>query len=702
MGCRSSKCFECIDTDGRSYIFEALTAKSQVLIVSIDDEPPQIVTKLHIQDGGKVTLEFRDAKSITSRFTEDNAQAIDALASTIGKGAGVPEVVPYCALRIICINDVYELDSLANLATCRKELAVGTTICVLAGDFISPSLLSSLDKGKAMVDTLNRVGVDYVCIGNHEADIPHAQLLKRVKESRFTWINSNMQRLPMDADTKMPRYCELELRAGDHKRRIALAGLNTEDPLLYTSATWSGLGSSCIDPVLPTFHDLQKELLGAGFDVVLPMTHQLMQRDREMAQATSDLPLIIGGHDHDPYYEVVEGTHILKMGSDALKIGVIDLVWNDASTPGSSPTVKVEQYAATNFAADPSVKTAIDEHKKLLDALDMAALCPAPPGVVLSSKGVRAGQTTMGTLLVSTLRDAMDADCACINGGAIRGNTAYDADTASLTYGDLKVQVPYDSEVVVVMLPGSLIKEMVTFSRSFATQDPPPKKLPGCFLQIDDKMTWDEPTQTVTHIAGKPLDLGMMYRCAVLFFALDGLDDVKPLVDYCKAHKGDVPDSVDSARKLKDVLADYFAKRMFWDIFKNECAYSTFDLNGDGVLSMDEVSGAMQKRLGKSIGTLLLDNIFSVVDKDMSGELDPVEWLRMCFLSRDAVGETTTLTSEEMHAFAKEVLGTAYSKEVAQPLIDKMISLAENSKDGTANVVRGYGNRVTQLAPVCI
>jgi len=51
------------------------------------------------------------------------------------------------------VNDVYELENLPRFATAKKVEASGagpnvTTIALLAGDFVAPSLLSSLDKGR--------------------------------------------------------------------------------------------------------------------------------------------------------------------------------------------------------------------------------------------------------------------------------------------------------------------------------------------------------------------------------------------------------------------------------------------------------------------------------------------------------------------------------------------------------------------------
>lgn len=99
-------------------------------------------------------------------------------------------------LRIIHVNDVYELENLPRFATCVQEYKSRDvedqcqTIVMLPGDFLAPSLLSSLDHGYGMVDCLNMCGVDYACFGNHETDVPHDELVKRIKESKFKWINT--------------------------------------------------------------------------------------------------------------------------------------------------------------------------------------------------------------------------------------------------------------------------------------------------------------------------------------------------------------------------------------------------------------------------------------------------------------------------------------------------------------------------------
>jgi 5'-nucleotidase len=59
---------------------------------------------------------------------------------------------PPTTLRFVTINDVYELDDLPRYATALRRAREGapgnvTVLGVLVGDFLAPSILSSLDHG---------------------------------------------------------------------------------------------------------------------------------------------------------------------------------------------------------------------------------------------------------------------------------------------------------------------------------------------------------------------------------------------------------------------------------------------------------------------------------------------------------------------------------------------------------------------------
>jgi 2',3'-cyclic-nucleotide 2'-phosphodiesterase (5'-nucleotidase family) len=77
-----------------------------------------------------------------------------------------------------------------------------------------------------IMNSLGGVGIQYVCFGNHETDIPIEELRKRIGEFKGVWINSNM---PGFTDLALPEYHIVEVEAGGQKRKIGLIGLLTTD-----------------------------------------------------------------------------------------------------------------------------------------------------------------------------------------------------------------------------------------------------------------------------------------------------------------------------------------------------------------------------------------------------------------------------------------------------------------------------------------
>ena len=122
------------------------------------------------------------------------------------------------------INDVYEIGALeggkvggmARVATLRKQLLNenANTLTVLAGDFLNPSLIGTMKyegesiKGKQMVEAMNKTGVDLVTFGNHEFDLKEPDLQKRINESEFEWLGTNV--LQNRGNQKLPFYQEVE------------------------------------------------------------------------------------------------------------------------------------------------------------------------------------------------------------------------------------------------------------------------------------------------------------------------------------------------------------------------------------------------------------------------------------------------------------------------------------------------------------
>jgi hypothetical protein len=226
---------------------------------------------------------------------------------------------PLSVLRVLAVNDIYRLDLLPSLSTlfdAKREEArqiygfdVKTIACV-AGDFLSPNILSGFDRGRGFLQCFNTLGITHACFGNHEADLQLHDLRKRCSELEGVWLNTNIPSFPIDdfssgyvANRRLPRYDVVEVRGV----RYGLIGLLTDEKQVFFTDTFKGLPiDNVVEAAEEVNHFLRKPVAegGAGCDVVLALTHQSMKRDRELARAVA-LDMIIGGHDHTAFDETV-------------------------------------------------------------------------------------------------------------------------------------------------------------------------------------------------------------------------------------------------------------------------------------------------------------------------------------------------------------------------------------------------------------
>ena len=165
----------------------------------------------------------------SSRFVAARARVADARVAVSRQNPRCFASARSNTLTLVAVNDVYDLEHLPKLRTLVDEVKAqreGKVITTLAGDFLSPSVLSSLDRGRGMVQVLNAVGVDYACLGNHEADVGLKALRKRLGEFDATLINSNVP----GAVDGAPATAVVELPGG---KRVGLLGLLTSEPGVF-------------------------------------------------------------------------------------------------------------------------------------------------------------------------------------------------------------------------------------------------------------------------------------------------------------------------------------------------------------------------------------------------------------------------------------------------------------------------------------
>src|SRR5215211_4985449 len=109
-------------------------------------------------------------------------------------------------VTFLLVNDIYQMSEqvladgkprggFARLAAVVKAERAkgGHVVFAHAGDTLSPSLMSSFDKGEHIIKLTNMVAPDVFVPGNHEYDFGKDMFLKRMAESTFPLFAANLR-----------------------------------------------------------------------------------------------------------------------------------------------------------------------------------------------------------------------------------------------------------------------------------------------------------------------------------------------------------------------------------------------------------------------------------------------------------------------------------------------------------------------------
>ncbi|GAB4379692.1 MAG: hypothetical protein Kow00121_34320 [Elainellaceae cyanobacterium] len=501
-------------------------------------------------------------------------------------------------LRIASINDVYDITSYPYVETVIQSLKQSAddavVIATLSGDFLSPCLISSLDGGKAMLDVLKVVNIDYLCFGNHEFDIRLDVLCERFKSYTGKCLNSNISNLPIvDASGQLlPKYDVVEV--GRH--RVAFAGFCTNNTESFRPGN-----NLILQPIFEALQETWSKCAGEA-DLIIPLTHQTIGEDRELAtqieqddQLRNRVPVILGGHEHEIFIEKINQSLIVKAGSNAANVVIVDVWWDDEDQSHTA----VHLLPASHFDADPNAQMFVEITQKFLGSLMDVEVFEVKEN--MSSKRTRFQPEKVASTLCSYIKKSSpSADLVMLQGGCIRGDRNYTAGT-SFTYGDLLEELPFDTEMATIQVPGYILQAAISLTRSTPDQEV------SSFLHADLDVEIEEyPSLKIVSINHAPFDPRRMYRLGIYQFLLTGMNEIKPLLEYIN-DSGSAP-SIEQCLPAKNLILESCMK----DAWRTLVNFDEWDTNGDGTISKAELEAAIKQA-------------FAFLDRNQDGHISPAE-----------------------------------------------------------------------------
>jgi len=426
-------------------------------------------------------------------------------------------------LTILQVNDVYSTvpvdgpasaGGVARVATLKQNLTAAgrTPLLVLAGDFLSPSVASSVFKGEQMVAALNAAGLDLATLGNHEFDFGVDVLLQRMREAKWQWVISNV----IDTNTGKPiggaaPYIVRTFGA----LKVGFIGLVlTTDEISRDKLTHVKL----IDPLEAAatyLHMLKRE----EANVIVAVTHLAFADDRALVERFPEIDLVVGGHEHYPITATEGRAFISKAGSDAKFVARIDI--------DRRPSGTVERFyelvpITSALPDEPKTAEVVASYESRLGTeLDTVVGRSTVP-LDADTVRLRAAETNLGDLVADAIRDDAKADIAIVNAGSVRGDRVYPA--GPLTRRTLVEIHPFGGVICKVAVPATVIMQALNngVSKMPATAGQFPQ-VSGLTMHVDRNQPPDDRVRDV-RLNGSPLDSNKTYTVAITDYMLKGGD----------------------------------------------------------------------------------------------------------------------------------------------------------------------------------
>lgn len=436
--------------------------------------------------------------------------------------------------------------------------------------------------------------------------------------------------------------------------KVALAGFLSDEPAMFRDGTFRG---AAVGDILTTYSNLRDRLLvptdGGEADWLLPITHQSLERDQDLARHMLDVSsgdggggtmhgLILGGHDHVPINVDVDSdagvngdrsVRILKSGCDARAVHVVDLTFDVCAAPAVLVDVQSELVELVDYAPSVVVSGIVRERMAVLESLELEDIIHAdlllPPGVPLSSQNSRCRQTTVGGVFCTAVKDELEVDVAILNGATIKGNTTYPK--SFLSYAALKQELPFPTKFVVVPMKRWELHEAIHYSRTKnpdvtaeeeaarQTRNPAGMVERKGYLQVDtefDRIGFHTGDQDDDLTVALPRNL------------LAGFCQIEPLVRLSDrlAALGALPAEDDYIRAI-DLIVRHFCKERWFELLSGDgVQFADLDTDRKGYLTRADVTRLLTDAIGHAPAPFLVDDMIAAMDADENGVIDAGEF----------------------------------------------------------------------------
>jgi len=313
---------------------------------------------------------------------------------------------------------------------------------------------------------------------NHDLDFGVPQFRHLATQCNFPWLLANVLDPALGEDVSLADCPKTLILESSNGIKVGLIGLAEREwyayPSIYSLSAKPLRRLDTINSLPPnliylsaseTARKLVPSLREQGAEIIIALTHAREPSDIKLAEKTPSglIDLILGGHDHFYGHHFINGTHVLRSGTDFKQLSYIEARRKRPGQAGWDFNI-IRRDIVRSIPEDPDT---IELVNKLTSSLKYKLEKPIGyTAVPLDGRftTVRTRESNLGNFVCDLMRHFHGTDCALMAGGTIRGDQIYPP--GILLLKDILNCFPFEDPVVVLRVSGKAILEALENSVS--------------------------------------------------------------------------------------------------------------------------------------------------------------------------------------------------------------------------------------------
>lgn len=393
-------------------------------------------------------------------------------------------------------------------------------IVIDAGDALQGSVYFTLFGGEVERKMMNAVGYDYQIMGNHEFDNGLESLANQWKQANAELLSTNYDLSGTPLDGIVKPYAINETGG----RKLGIIAINVDPYGLVAPHNYENV--EYLDGIKAANATAWHLKHNEKCDMVIAVTHigyssRPGYNDLDLAGASEDIDIIIGGHSHtriDPNSKQAHAVNakgdtilIAQAGKWGREIGEV-IIEPDGKT--TSNLIKVDSRLDNSI--DPEAAAILAPYRHSVDSILSVKVGRSASKMVQGSTEL----VNMISDLVAEIGSNMagrKVDLALMNRGGIR----CDLPKSDITKGLLMQMMPFDNRITLLELKGSDLTDAFDVMAG--------RNGDGVSSEVRAKYDSETKKSSEVTINGEPIDPDRIYLISTIDYLAEGGDYMKPL-----------------------------------------------------------------------------------------------------------------------------------------------------------------------------